>query len=70
MYDTLVSGKSIRSLNIIDDFNREVLTLAVDNSLSSGRVIRESDKPIEWRRRPDKICSDNGPEFISDKIAG
>lgn len=69
MHDTLMNGKSIRSLNIIDDFNREVLTIAVDSSLPSGRVIRELDKLIEWRGKPDKIRSDNGPEFISDKIA-
>lgn len=69
MHDTLMNGKSIRSLNIIDDFNREVLTIAVDSSLPSVRVIRELDKLIEWRGKPDKIRSDNGPEFISDKIA-
>lgn len=69
MHDTLMSGKSIRSLNIIDDFNREVLTIAVDSSLPSARVILELDRLIEWRGKPDKIHSDNGPEFISDKIA-
>lgn len=54
---------------IVNDINREVLTIAVDSSLPSGRVIRELDKLIEWRGKPDIIRSDNGPEFISDKIA-
>jgi Transposase and inactivated derivatives len=68
MHDTLSNGKSIRSLNIIDDFNREVLNITVDCSLTASRVIRELDKLIEWRGRPEKICSDNGPEFISAMI--
>lgn len=54
---------------MIDDFNREVLTIAINNSLPLGRVIRELDKLIEWRGKPDKIRSENDPEFISDKIA-
>lgn len=69
MHDTLSTGKSIRSLNVIDDFNREVLSITVDSSLPSSRVIRELDKLIEWRGKPDKIRSDNGPEFISVNIA-
>lgn len=69
MHDTLSTGKSIRSLNIIDDFNREVLSITIDSSLPSSRVIRELDKLIEWRGKPDKIRSDNGPEFISSNMA-
>ena len=68
MHDTLSNGKSIRSLNIIDDFNREVLNITVDCSLTASRVIRELDKLIEWRGKPEKIRSDNGPEFISAMI--
>ena len=65
MHDNLKCGKSIRSLNIIDDFNREILGIAVDTSLPSKRVIRELDQLIEWRGKPERIRVDNGPEFIS-----
>jgi putative transposase len=69
MHDTLSTGKNIRSLNIIDDFNREVLSITVDGSLSSSRIIRELDKLTDWRGKPEKIRSDNGPEFISANMA-
>lgn len=38
MSDSLVNGKSFRTLNVIDDFNREGLGIEVDFSLSSQRV--------------------------------
>ncbi len=68
MHDTLQNGKTIRTLNIIDDFNREALSITVDTSLPGQRVIRELTKLIEWRGKPEKIRSDNGPEFIAQAI--
>jgi len=44
MHDTLASGKTIRTLNVIDDFNREALSITVDTSLPAHRVIRELEK--------------------------
>lgn len=69
MHDTLASGKTLRTLNIIEDFNREVLSIAVDTSLPSQRVIRELETVVDWRGKPDAIRSDNGPEFISNAIS-
>jgi len=47
MHDTLASGKTIRTLNIIDDFNREALSISVDTSLPAQRVVRELENLIE-----------------------
>jgi len=68
MHDTLSNGINFRSLNIIDDYNREALCLAIDTSLTSKRVIRELDKLIAWRGQPTKIRVDNGPEFIAEVL--
>jgi len=38
--DTLISSRRIRILAAVDEFTRECLTLAVDTSLSGGRVAR------------------------------
>ena len=69
MHDTLASGKTLRTLNVIDDFNREVLSITVDTSLPSQRVIRELETLVDWRGKPDAIRSDNGPEFISAALS-
>jgi putative transposase len=69
MHDTLSNGVTFRALNIIDDFNREALTITMDTSLTSKRVIRELDQLIAWRGAPQKIRVDNGPEFIAEAMA-
>jgi putative transposase len=69
MHDGLFQGKPFRSFNVIDDFNREVLTIAIDTSLTSQRVIRELNKLIEWRGKPERLRVDNGPEFVAQALA-
>lgn len=68
MHDTLINGCNFRTLNIIDDFNREALVIAIDTSINSKRVIRELEQLIAWRGIPDKIRVDNGPEFIATAL--
>lgn len=68
MSDALSNGRSFRTLNIIDDFNREALWIEIDTSLPADRVIRVFDSIANWRGYPAQIRSDNGPEFISGKL--
>jgi len=68
MHDQLANGRSIRVFNVIDDFNREALGMAVDFSLSTGRVIRALTRIIKWRGKPAAIRCDNGSEYLSGAI--
>lgn len=68
MSDSLEDGRSLRTFNVIDDFNRECLAIDVDVSLPSERVIRSLNQVIEWRGKPAAIRCDNGPEYISQKV--
>ena len=63
--DSLWDGRKFRLLNIVDDFNRQVLALEADTSLPSVRVIRVLEYLKEFRGLPKMIRVDNGPEFIS-----
>ena len=67
--DSLASGRTFRTLNILDDFNREILWIEVDTSLPAQRVIRTLEMIASWRGYPKQIRLDNGPEFISHKLA-
>ena len=64
MHDQLEDGSSIRLLNVIDDFNREALSIEVDFSLPSHRVIRVLTQVMTWLGKPEVIRCDNGPEYI------
>ncbi len=63
MHDQLSDGRSVRLLNIIDDFNREALAIEVDFSLPASRVVRTLEHLIEWKGKPASIRCDNGPEY-------
>ena len=65
MSDSLSNVRKFRTFNVLDDFNRESLTIEVDTSLPSARVIRSLEIISAERGFPKYIRSDNGPEFIS-----
>lgn len=70
MSDALTSGRKVRTLNVIDDFNREALAIEVDSSLPAERVVRVLENIITWRGKPKAIRVDNGPEFLSAVFRG
>ena len=66
--DALSDGRRFRTLNVVDDFAREALTVLVDTSISGTRVARELSRLVEMRGKPDMIVSDNGTELTSHAI--
>ena len=69
MHDSLANGRTIRTLNIIDEFNREGLWIEIDTSIPAARVVRVLDMLALWRRYPKQLRLDNGPELISQTLA-
>jgi putative transposase len=65
MSDSLASGRKFRTLNVIDDCNREALVIEVAPSIAAKRVVRTLEQLIDWRGKPTTIRVDNGPEFTS-----
>ena len=64
MADALACGKRFRTFNIVDDFNREVLHIEVDTSISSTRLVRVFEQLKRDRGLPQVLRTDNGPEFL------
>lgn len=63
MHDTLYGGKTFRTLNVIDESNREGLAIEIDTSLPAVRVIRALEQLKEVRGLPKAIRMDNGTEL-------
>jgi putative transposase len=68
MSDSLSDGRTFRTLNVIDDFNREALWIEVDTSLPAERVVRVLEILLLERSTPRSIRMDNGPELISQRL--
>jgi putative transposase len=65
MCDVLENGRRFRTLNVIDHFNRECLSIIIDFSFPARKVTALLDRLIERYGRPRRIRTDNGPEFTS-----
>ena len=68
MSDQLADGRRFRLLNVVDDFTRECLAVEVDTSLSGQRVTRVLERLCALRGPPDRLVSDNGPEFTGHAV--
>jgi putative transposase len=65
MHDRLGNGRSLRTMNIVDDFTRECLALEIGYSFGSADVLRVFEDIAFLRELPATIRFDNGPEFTS-----
>ncbi len=68
MTDTLYDGRRFRTVNVIDEGNREALAIEVSPSLPSVRVMAVLDELIAQHGTPRAIRCDNGPEFTSSTL--
>lgn len=65
MSDALIDGRRIRTLNIVDHFDRSCKGIEINTSLPARRVVEYLDRVIDCHGQPKTIRTDNGPEFRS-----
>lgn len=68
MSDSLSKGRKFRTLNIVDHYNRECLGIKVGHSLPARKVIAYLEIMIDTHGKPERIRTDNGPEFTSKRF--
>jgi putative transposase len=66
MLDALACGRSFRTFNLLDDFNREAIHIEVDTSITSTRLVRIFERIAQERPLPQVLRTDNGPEFLGE----
>jgi len=66
--DRTHDGRILRMLNIIDEFTKEALMIRVERKLNSTDVVDALTDLFILRGPPEYIRSDNGPEFIAEKV--
>jgi len=65
MADALYGGRWFRTLNVIDEGNRQALGIEVATSIPSARVIRVLEQLIEMHGKPQALRVDNGAELTA-----
>lgn len=69
VHDSLIDGRRIRALTIVDLCSREVPWIEMATSIPGERVARILEQLAEAHDVPKRIVSDNGPEFLSIAMA-
>jgi transposase InsO family protein len=65
MSDTLYDGRRFRTLDVLDEGNREALAVEVATSIPGRQVVAVLDQLVAIHGAPRAIRCDNGPELIS-----
>jgi putative transposase len=61
-------GRTVRFLNVIDEYTRECVAIHVGRRINSNQVIDVLADAMIERGIPEYIRSDNGPEFVAKQL--
>lgn len=67
-FDQTSDLRTIKMLNIIDEFTRECLTIDVARSITADDVVNRLDELVKERGAPHFVRMDNGPEFVAHTL--
>ncbi len=67
-FDTTADGRTIKLLNIIDEYTREALAIEVGRSINADGVVQVLDRLAATRGVPAYVRFDNGPEFVAHAV--
>jgi putative transposase len=69
-FDTTTDGRTLKMLNVIDEYTREALAIEVDRSIDADGVVAVLDRLVAERgTAPGFVRFDNGPEFVAYAVA-
>jgi putative transposase len=66
--DRTSNGRSMRMLNVIDEYTRECLCIHVARQVTAHDVVEELTKLFVTRGTPKYLRSDNGSEFVAETV--
>ncbi len=67
-FDTTADSRTVKMLNVIDEFTCEALAITVDRCIDAGGVVDVLDRLAGQRGAPSYVRFDNGPEFVDQAV--
>ena len=67
-FDTTADGRTLKMLNVIDEFTREALAIEVDRGIDADGVVDVLDRLVLQHGAPHYVRFDNGPEFVAHAV--
>ena len=67
-FDVTVDGRTLKLLNVIDEFTRECPAIVVDRNIDADKVVATLDQ-LAAAGTPAYVRFDNGPEFVAHAVA-
>ncbi len=64
-FDSTADGRTLKMLNVIDEFTREALAINVDRSIDADGVVAVLGRLAGKRGAPNYVRLDHGPEFVA-----
>jgi putative transposase len=68
-FDQTEDAKTLKLLNIIDEFTRECLRIEVARSITSDKLVGVLERLVAERGAPAYLRLDNGPELIARALS-
>ncbi len=66
---TTADGRTLKMLNVIDEFTRETSAIEVDRSIDADGVVEVLDGLALMHGAPHYVRFDNGPEFVAHAVS-
>jgi putative transposase len=70
IFDRVGEASALKVLNIVDDFTKEAVDIVAGNSIRGTDVVRVLEQAVRFRRLPQAIRTDQGPEFTGRALQG
>lgn len=68
-FDTTADGRTLKMLNVIDEFTREALAIEVDRSIDADGVIDVLERLAHQHGAPHYVRFDNGHKFVAHAVS-
>ncbi len=68
-FDTTADGRTVKMLNVIDEFTREALLIHIDRSSDADGVVDALDRLALKHGAPRYVRFDNSPEFVAHVVS-